>query len=88
MLSLPEIPHTRKAELPRDLKIFSNEVIEDIQQFGSLSRKTIKKMAEASTAQEINDILLSLARVRGSDYVHKLRDRAILEEIVVTVQRN
>lgn len=88
MLSLPEIPHTRKAELPHDLKIFSNEVIEDIQQFGSLSRKTIKKMAEASTAQEINDILLSLARVRGFDYVHKLRDRAIQEEIVVTVQRN
>ena len=45
-------------------------------------------MAEASTAQEINDILLSLARVRCFDYVHKLRDRAIQEEIVVTVQRN
>lgn len=39
-------------------------------------------------AQEINDILLSLARVRGFVYVHKLRNLAILEEIVVTAQRN
>ena len=77
-----------KGELSHDLKIFSNEVIEDIQQFGSLPRKTIKKMADASSAQEMDDILLSLARIRGFDYVYKLRDRVIQEEIVVTVQRN
>lgn len=67
---------------------FVNEVIEDIQQFGSLPRRTIKKMGETTTAQAIHDILVDIARVRGFDYVHKLRDRAIQEEIVVTVQRN
>lgn len=75
-------------ELPHDFKLFVNEVIEDIQQFGSLPRRTIKKMGEATTAQAIHDILVDIARVRGFDYVHKLRDRAIQEEIVVTVQRN
>lgn len=77
-----------KGELPHDFKIFANEIIEDIQQFGSLPRRTVKKMSEAASAQAIHDILVDIARVRGFDYVHKLRDRAIQEEIVVTVQRN
>lgn len=77
-----------KGELPHDFKIFANDVIEDIQQFGSIPRRTIKKLGEAATAQTVHDVLIDIARVRGFDYVHKLRDRAIQEEIVVTVQRN
>ena len=75
-------------ELPHDLKLFANEVIEDIQQFGSLPRRTLKEMGEAATAEGICRILRKIGSVRGYDYVQKLRDRAIQEEIVVTVQRN
>jgi hypothetical protein len=77
-----------KGALTHDFLLFANEVIEDIQQYGSLPRRTIKKIAEASSAHAINDILVDIARVRGFDYVYKLRDRSLQEEIVVTVQRN
>lgn len=77
-----------KEELPHELKQFANDVIEDIQHFGALPRLTIKRIAEAETPEAVQDILLRVARVRGYDYVQKLRDRALTEEIVVTVQRN
>lgn len=77
-----------KGDLSHELKLFAGEIIEDIQQFGSLPLKTISKLADATTPDELQEVLVSVARVRGYDYVQKLRDRAILEEIVVTVQRN
>lgn len=77
-----------KNELTHDLKLFADDVIEDIQQYGNISRRTIKKIAEAETTQEVSEHLIQLAAARGFDYVHKLRDRAIQEEVVVTVQRN
>ena len=75
-------------EFPHDLKLFADEIIEDIQQFGSLPRRTLKEMGEAATAEDICGILRKIGSVRGYDYVQKLRDRAIQEEIMVTVQRN
>lgn len=77
-----------KTELPHDFKLFADDVIEDVQQFGSLARRTIKKLAMAASAQALHDVLIDIARVRGFDYVQKLRDCAVLEEIVVTVQRH
>lgn len=77
-----------KGDLPHELKLFADDIIEDIQQYGSLPRKTISKIADASTLDELQDVLVSIARVRGYDYVQNLRDRAIQEEILVTVQRN
>lgn len=77
-----------KSELQYELKQFADDVIEDIQHFGALPRLTVKRLAEAEKEKDIQEILLRLARIRGYDYVQKLRDRAIQEEIVVTIQKN
>lgn len=77
-----------KPEFDYELKQFANEVIDDIQHYGALSRRDIKKLAAAQTAEAAATLLIHIRNVRGYDYVQNLRDRALGEEIVITVQKN
>ena len=84
-----------RGKLSSDLKQFAAMVAEDIQTYGTIPLRTIRRLAlcdrfaeEEKSVVELQDILLSLRELRGDDYLVPIRARASAEAILVTIEKH
>ena len=77
-----------------DMKLFGAVVAEDIQTYGTIPLRTIRRIAkceriknQTKAAEELTDILEQLRELRGEDYLEPIRRRAAAESILVTIEK-
>jgi len=81
---LPLVPETRRQ--------FIELLVEDIQYFGTLSERTLRKIAKPDTTtpegrQSLEKILDALKGELGSDYLRAYKKSGIEDQVIITVQQ-
>ncbi len=81
---LPSVPETRRQ--------FIELLIEDIQYFGTLSERALRKIAKPDIAnpeglREIEELLDALKGELGPDYLDVYKKKGIQDQVIITVQQ-
>ena len=83
-----------KASLTSVLSAFAGDVAEDIQNYGTLPSYTVAQIAkvgnvaaEEDARQMLVEMLEGILRLRGADYLAKIRKRYEGETVIVTVEK-
>ena len=84
-----------RGKLSSDMKQFAAMVAEDIQTYGTIPLRTIRRLAlcdrfaeEEKSVGELQDVLQSLRELRGDEYLAPIRERAASEAILVTIEKH
>lgn len=84
-----------RGKLSSDMKQFASMVAEDIQTYGTIPLRTIRRLAlcdrfseEEKSVVELQEVLEGLRELRGDDYLVPVRARASAEAILVTIEKH
>lgn len=81
-------------QMSNRLRKFAMDVADDIQNYGTISVYTVRRIARAANikaeteaVQELETVLETIRSVRGSGYLQGVRDRLNAESVIVTVEK-
>ena len=84
-----------KSRLPETLRKFAGDVVEDIQNYGTIPTQTIRKIKEIGNAKQkeeekvkdLEALLGNLLEIRGVDYLDEQKKRYEKDAVIVTVEK-
>ena len=84
-----------KSKLPEELRKFAGDVVEDIQNYGTIPTQTVRKIKEIGNAkqkegkrvEDLAALLGKLLEIRGADYLAKQKMRYEKDAVIVTVEK-